>query len=81
MQANQGFFDPEIARDILRAEHGDAPHAPFFELDLAALRHSRVERAKEILQIHREVQLHGFVGDDNPAFEAAAQRLARLLWE
>lgn len=48
---------------------------------LAARRQSRVERAKEILQICRGVNLNGTVGDVDLSDEAIAQRLADLIWE
>lgn len=46
----------------------------------SALRHRRIERAKEILEIHRRVQLHGFVGEGDLSFDATAERLADLIF-
>lgn len=46
----------------------------------ADLRHSRVERAKQILQIYREIQLHGLVGDGDLSLDAYAERLTDLFF-
>jgi hypothetical protein len=63
----------------------DAEPQPFFsvaerEALNSALRHCHVERAKEVLEIYRRVQLHGFVGDGDLSFDATAERLADLLF-
>lgn len=40
----------------------------------------RIERAKEILEIHRRVQTHGLVGEGDLSGDALAERLAVLLF-
>lgn len=83
-----GFLD-KAARAAARGrldERGEAIRNTMFfsreehaELS-AARRDRRIERAKEILQIVQEVQLHGLPSADDPAFDAQAERLAVLLF-
>ncbi len=69
-----------------RAERIAAARAPFGtraeqEEFLAARRKSRVQRAKEILQICRGIDLHGSVGISDLSDGDIAERLADLIWE
>lgn len=46
----------------------------------AALRHGRIECAKQILQVVQSVQLHGLPGRDDPAFDVLSEEFAVLLF-
>lgn len=73
----------EAAERIKRRLKSDPkPFLAAAELEamISARRHRHVECAKEILEIYRQVQLHGFVGEGDHSFEATAERLASLIF-
>lgn len=84
MDKNTGFFDLDAA--IETARKSGAASRGFFAVDelkaaLVTRREDRIQRAKDILQICRSVQLDGSVCNGDLLDEALAQRLADLIWE
>lgn len=72
----------QVCAAMPRAAGAHQPFIALEELDecLAALRHGRIERAKQILQIVQSVQLHGLPGRDDPAFDVLSEEFAVLLF-
>lgn len=84
-----GLFDVEASQKLhdraFEVAKASAPKEPFLPADqmaglLAALRHSRFERAKKVLMVIQDVEQRGMAEEADLLLDRAAQELSVLLF-